>query len=280
VPRRPNHLGDGVWQFQTSLWETNAVLVETGGATILCDPSWTAEEIAAIRERATGTGKPVHVLITHSDFDHTCGIGFFPDAVVTAGSETAAAIAAGRAAEGLASAAAEWGLSWPLELRVDRTVEPGGWFACDGSEVLAIEARGHVGDGLAYFLREPGVLLAGDYLSPMTYPFVLSSLADAIATSNRLLEVIAEHRPRWVIPGHGRPLGPEEAHEIGTADLAYLERLAAAATDAKDRRLSSGDALVAVYGVEPPRTTTDDFDLYGLRTINARTALAEKGSFR
>ena len=256
------------------------MLVETGGATILCDPSWTAEEIAAIRERATGTGKPLHVLITHSDFDHTCGIGFFPDAVVTAGEETAAAIAAGQAAEGLASAGAEWGLSWPLELRVDRAVEPGSWFACDGSEVLAIEARGHVGDGLAYFLREPGVLLPGDYLSPMTYPFVLSSLADAIATSNRLLEVIAEHRPRWVIPGHGRPLGLEEANEIGTADLAYLELLAAAAADAKDRGLSSGDALVAVYGVEPPRTTTDDFDLYGLRTINARTALAENGSPR
>ena len=78
-----------------------------------------------------------------------------------------------------------------------------------------------------------------------------------------------------MIPGHGRPLRPEEAHEIGTADLAYLERLAAAAADAKDRGLSSGDALVAVYGVEPPRTTTDDFDLCGPHDQRADCARRE-----
>jgi glyoxylase-like metal-dependent hydrolase (beta-lactamase superfamily II) len=278
VTGAPIDLADGVQQFQTPLWQTNAVLVETGDATILCDPAWTPEEIEAIAARAAAGGRPAHVLITHSDYDHTCGIGFFPEAVVTSGPATADAISSGRAASGLASAAKEWGLSWPLDLRVDRVVEPGTTFDCDGTSVLAIDAPGHVADGLAYFLPEPGILLAGDYLSPMTYPFVISSIAAAAATYARLLELIEAQRPRWVVPGHGRALSTAEARQIGAADLAYLERLVAAAADARSRGLSPGGALVAVYGVEPPRGTTDDFDVYGIRTLNARTALAEAGA--
>jgi glyoxylase-like metal-dependent hydrolase (beta-lactamase superfamily II) len=249
--------------------------VDGARATILCDPAWTPDEIAAISERAAATGKPVHVLVTHADYDHTCGIGSFPEATITAGPATAEAIASGHAAEALAAAADEWGLSWPPDLRVDRIVEPGSSVDCDGVEVRAIEARGHVGDGLAYLLPEQGILLAGDYLSPMTYPFVLSSLADAAETYRRLLDAIETHGPRWVIPGHGRPLGSSEALEVGAADLAYLEELERAAGDARSGGLSRGDALVSVYGVEPPRGTTDDFEVYGIRTANARRALAE-----
>ena len=271
----PTDLGGGVWQYQTPLWETNAVLVDGAGATILCDPAWTPDEIAAISRRAGAGDKPVHVLVTHADYDHTCGIGSFPKATITAGPETAEAIASGRAAEALAAASDEWKLTWPLDLRVDRIVEPGSSFDCDGAGVLAIEARGHVGDGLAYLLPEQGILLAGDYVSPMTYPFVLSSLADAVETYRRLLDAIETHRPRWVIPGHGRPLGSPEALEVAAADLGYLEELEQAAADARSRGLSRGEALVSVYGIEPPRGTTDDFEVYGIRAANARRALAE-----
>ena len=42
--------------------------------------------------------------------------------------------------------------------------------------------------------------------------------------------------------------------------------------------LSPGDALLHIFGVEPPRANTDDFEIYAIRAGNARLMLAEVGS--
>lgn len=275
MTRPPMDLAEGVWQYQTRLWETNSLLVEAGGETLLCDPAWTAAEIDTIHRRAAKTHGQSHVLITHSDYDHTCGIGFFPEATVVAGHKTAKAIANGAAADALNAASVEWGLAWDGDLRVDRVVEAGTTFECGGFHVAAIEARGHVADGLAYAILDQGVLVPGDYLSAMTYPFVTASIADATRTCKRLLWALDEHDLRWIVPGHGRPLTPEDAREIGEADVAYLDELARVAQEANADGLTPGDALIAAYGVNPPRATTHDFEIYGIRVFNARIALAE-----
>jgi hydroxyacylglutathione hydrolase len=280
VLRPPEDLGDGVWKFQTSLWQTNAVLAVADGEALLCDPSWEPAEIEAIRaEAARLAGGAVRIVLTHADYDHVCGIGFFPDAEVIAGDETAAAIASGAAAAALATASAEWGLVWPGELRVDRAVHAGETIDAGPFRLAAVEARGHVADGIAWVLLDQGVLLPGDYLSTMTYPFVLDSVKRARATVARLLAALGEHDLRWVIPGHGPALTPNEARRIGEDDLAYLEALQAAASAAVSEGLSPGHALVAVFaGVDPPRATTADFEVFGLRALNTRSALAEAGA--
>ncbi len=277
MTRPPTDLAEGVWQYQTRLWETNSLLVEAGGETLLCDPAWTAAEIDAIRRRAARTNGQSHILITHADYDHTCGIGFFPEAAVVTGHRTAEAIASGAATDALNGASAEWGLTWEGDLHVDRVVEAGTTFECGGFHVAAIEARGHVADGLAYAILDQGVLVPGDYLSGMTYPFVTASIADATQTCKRLLSALDEHDLRWVVPGHGRALAPEEAEEIGEADVRYLEELARVAREATVGGLAPSDALIAVYGVNPPRATTHDFEIYGIRAFNAGNALAEAG---
>ena len=274
----PVDLGDGVWQFQTALWQTNSVLAVRDGDALVCDPTFTAGEIEALRAEAAGRASgAVHLLVTHSDFDHTCGIGFFPQAVVVAGPETAEEIRSGRAAEQLRYSGPEWGAGWPVELRVDRVVEPGVEHALGAFRVEAIDTRGHQGDGAGYVLLDPGVLLPGDYLSSVTYPFVLSSLAGAQATLERLLAATDRHDLRWVVPGHGPALEPAEARAVGEADLTYLDRLQERAREALACGLAPGHAIVAVYAVEPPRPTSDDFEIFGLRERNAQAAVAEAG---
>jgi hydroxyacylglutathione hydrolase len=272
----PTDLGQGVWQFQAPLWQTNSVLAVADSEGLLCDPALMPAEIEAIRaatdERAGGAD---YLLITHSDFDHTCGIPFFPDATVVAGAATAEAVASGKAAEQLESSGPEWGVTWPTELRVDRVVSPEDEFSLGRFRVSCLDARGHIADGLAFVLLDQGVLLSGDYLSPMTYPFVIASLAEARRTSERLLEALARNDLRWVVPGHGRAISPAEAREIGEADLAYLERLEEAAREAVANGASPGYALLHVFAVEPPRETTDDFEVFGIHASNARRALEE-----
>jgi len=269
-------LGGGVVQFQTERWQTNAVLAVAGGEALLCDPSWEPGEIEAIRaEAARLAGGTTHLLITHGDYDHVCGIGFFPGATVVAGDETAARIESGAAAEGLHGAEEEWGLEWPADLRVDRVAAAGEELSLGAFRVTAIEARGHVGDGRAYVLLDQGVLLPGDYLSAMTYPFVIDSVRRYRAANARLLAAIEEHDLRWVVPGHGPALAPDEARSVGEADDAYLAALQEAAREAVAAGLAPSPALLHVYAVEPPRSTTDDFEIYDLRVWNAKKALEE-----
>jgi glyoxylase-like metal-dependent hydrolase (beta-lactamase superfamily II) len=275
MTREPVDLGGGVRQYQTALWQTNAVLVGAGRDTLLCDPSWEPAEIADLRQAAERDDHgATYIAVTHADYDHTCGIGSFPGATVVAGAETAERIRSGAAARELADASAEWGLAWVGEPRVDRVVGAGDTVELGSFRVAAIDARGHVADGLAWILLDQGVLLTGDYLAAMSYPFVIDSVANARATIERLLRILDEHDLRWVVPGHGPALVPAEARRIGEEDLAYLDRLAAAAREARAAGLSRGHALVRVWSVEPPRPTTPDFDLFDLRGTNARAALA------
>jgi hydroxyacylglutathione hydrolase len=262
-----------VWVSQTPLWQTNAVFARSGSDALLGDPCYTPEEIERLVELARVVGGPIHLLLTHGDFDHVCGVGYVPEAIVIAGTATAERIASGAAGDQLTAAGVEWGLAWPTGLRVDRVVEPGR-FECGAFHLEAIEATGHTADGLAYVLVDQGVLLPGDYLSDMTYPFIIGGLEPMIATSLRLLDAIERHDLRWVVPGHGRALTPEEATAAGEADLDYLEALARAVAEAKADALSAGEALLHVFAVEPPRETTPDFEVYALRGSNARSVLA------
>jgi glyoxylase-like metal-dependent hydrolase (beta-lactamase superfamily II) len=264
-------LGEGVWQSQTPLWQTNAVLARSGSETLLCDPCFTPGEIERLVAHARQAAGPIQLLLTHGDFDHVCGIAYVPEAVVVAGVATADRITSGTAAEELAAAGAEWGVDWKTELRVDRIVEPGR-FECGAFDIEAIGATGHTADGLAYVLVDQGVLLPGDYLSDMTYPFIGGGLQATIATVRRLLDALEGHDVRVVVPGHGSVLTPSEAAAVGEADLVYLEALDRAVAEADG--LDPGRALLHVFGVEPPRDTTPDFEIYALRSANARSVLA------
>jgi hydroxyacylglutathione hydrolase len=270
-------LGEGAWQFQAPLWQTNSLLALADGEALLCDPALMPDEIAAIRSevdrRAEGA---VHLLVTHGDFDHVCGIPFFPNAEVVGGEETARRIETGAVVDELRAAGAEWGAEWPTDgLRVDRVVAAGTEFECGSFRVGAFDAPSHGREGLAFVLPEQGILLPGDHLSAITYPLLAASPERAAAACERLIEAIDRFELRWIVPGHGPALSSDEARAIAYADLDYLRALAEAAREAVAEALSPGDALLHVFAVEPPRANTDDFEIYAIRAGNARLMLAE-----
>ena len=278
IPSAPEDLGQGIWHFRARIWDTATLVCATEGAVVVCDPAFAPPEITRIREFAQAVGsEALHVLVTHADPDHICGLGSMPDATVHAGLTTRMRIDSGSAAAGLVAAGEEWGLSWPGGPRVDRVVSASGE-ATFPVRLRAFETPGHQADGLAYHLVDAQVMLVGDYISTVTYPAIESSLRDAIRTYVSLLEAVASLELRWIVPGHGPPLRPAEAQAVGTADLAYLMRLAATAQEAVDAALAPAAALLHVFGVAPPRATTPDFDIYGLRVANARRALDEARS--
>jgi glyoxylase-like metal-dependent hydrolase (beta-lactamase superfamily II) len=270
-------LGGGVWSFQSPLWQTNSLLAVASDDVLLCDPAFSPEEIGVIAaEAARHAGGQSFLLVTHADYDHVCGIPWFPDAEVVAGAGAAVKLEDGSAAAGLLSGGAEWGVEWPTDLRVDRRVAAGE-LAVGSFRIAVIDAASHGREGLGYVLLEQGILLPGDNLSGITIPLLAGSLPRARRSTERLLEALDRNALRFVVPGHGPVLSPEEARRIGEADLRYLEQLEAAAREAAHGALSPGYALVHVHEVEPPRPDTADFAIYGIHGGNVRLALREQG---
>ena len=249
------------WErFEAFLWETTSLLVPGEGESLVVDPAITADEVAVIGRRAVELGAPVrHVLITHGDWDHVCGIGGFPEAAVAMGEETAEKVESGKAEESVQRAVDALGFVPAGPPRVDQAVERGAAVALGPFVVETFALVGHTPDGSGFRLRELGLLIVGDYLSAVEFPFATSPSAYRMTLAG-LLELLREDPPETVIPGHGPPISAEEAIGIAEADLGYLRSLHRAVVDALSGGETRDDARAAGLAVALPRESSPDLE--------------------
>ena len=154
------------------------------------------------------------LLITHSDWDHVCGISAFPEVPAIMSRGAAARIASGQAAESVVREGRAEGLSWDGAPRADLVFEPGEALQVGPFTVETMALPGHTWCGAAYRVRELDLLCVGDYLSLIEFPFVYVSTAAYRATLAALSDSL-EHDPvEHIAPGHGRALGAQEALRI------------------------------------------------------------------
>jgi glyoxylase-like metal-dependent hydrolase (beta-lactamase superfamily II) len=212
----------------------------------------------------------VHVALTHGDFDHVCGVGSFPDAVVVAAAETAERVAT-EAPGAFEEAERLWRERWDGPARVDRVLAAEEELELGRVRARTIAAANHGADGLAYLFAEQGVLAAGDFLSSLAIPALLGSLDAMRDSCRRLLGGL--DAVEWVVPGHGPVLQAEDARRVGDADLAYLDELAVVAR----ADLPPAELAIRAYAVEPPRRSPPAFELYAERATTA-WRLAEQSS--
>ena len=257
------------WErFEAALWSTTSLLVVAEGESLVVDPAISADEVAGISRRALELGAPIrHVLITHGDWDHVCGIGAFPDATAVMGEETAARVVS-RSDDVLRQAADHYGLEISGSARADRTFGRGSAIALGPFVVETFPLVGHTEDGTGYRIRDLGLLIVGDHLSPVEFPFAKSPAAYRFTLAG-LIETLRADPPETVIPGHGPPLELEEALQIAEADLAYLRSLHAAVVEAATRE----EAYAAASAVDLPRDCA--VDLAEMRDFNVDQQLDE-----
>jgi glyoxylase-like metal-dependent hydrolase (beta-lactamase superfamily II) len=118
-------------------------------------------------------------------------------------------------------------------------------------------ADGHTPDGMAVLVPWAGVLVCGDYLSPVEIPMISpgGSLDAYRATLERLGPLV--ERASTVVPGHGAPLDRARALAILREDLDYLEALGREGADAalplarrspEQRRIHAENAARVIRG--------------------------------
>ena len=229
--------------------------------------------MAGIAGRAQELGAPVgQVLITHGDWDHVCGIGAFPDAVVAMGEETAAKVEDGSRVQSIQRAADAYGFVSSGPPRVDQTFQRGRAVKLGEFVVETFPLIGHTPDGTGFRLRELGLLVVGDHLSTVEFPFATSPSAYRLTLAG-LIELLREDPPETVIPGHGPALTAEEALSVAEADLGYLRSLHVAVVDALAGDGTRDEAQAAGLAVALPRASSPDLD--EMRSFNVEREIEE-----
>ncbi|WP_019914137.1 MBL fold metallo-hydrolase [Paenibacillus sp. HW567] len=237
--------------FQSELYETNSLVVESAGHVLVVDPCWLPSEVEEIRQYVSGIlgGRQLLLLFTHSDFDHIIGYGAFQEAEVIASKAFADKTLEEREAilEEIRTFDDRYYLKRPYEITypdVDYIMELDGQTMVFGElQLTGYAASGHTNDGLFTVVDSPRLFIAGDYLSDVEFPYIYDSSAAYEATLGKVEQVIAQQPVPLLVPGHGA--AAESLPDIGRrreAGLNYIRSLrtavAAGDQDAVDKLIA------------------------------------------
>jgi glyoxylase-like metal-dependent hydrolase (beta-lactamase superfamily II) len=219
-------------------YATSAVLVRGGPAeAFLIDSPVFPDELDALGALAAQAEFPVvGLLTTHGDWDHLLGPYAFPEAPLGAAESTAARMISspGEAQRALREFDEEMYVvrPRPLSLPGAQQLPVPGRVDVGERELELHPTGGHTIDGMAVWIPWTGVLVAGDYLSPVEIPMISESgsVSQYLSTLRVLEPLVAE--AEHVVPGHGGPIEGERALAILREDAAYLQALDAQGADA------------------------------------------------
>jgi glyoxylase-like metal-dependent hydrolase (beta-lactamase superfamily II) len=192
------------------------------------------ELLPSLVEQA-GFPPPRGLLATHADWDHVLGPLAFGEAALGCAESTVARLNAepGAAQRALRRFDEELHIqrSRPLSLGSVQALAVPGRCGIGGAELELHPTTGHTPDGMAVWIGWAGVLVAGDYLSPVELPVLGPAgaggagdmLGAYLATLDRLRPLVtaAEH----VVPGHGPVIDGAAALRVLDEDAAYLTDL-------------------------------------------------------
>jgi glyoxylase-like metal-dependent hydrolase (beta-lactamase superfamily II) len=218
--------------FISRVWQTTCTAVRAGDEGFVIDSPVYPDELEAIPNVLQQAGFRVSgLLATHADWDHLLGRLAFPAASLGCAERTTDRLTAepGAAQRELRAFDEEHYVEDRRALAlggVQSLPVPGRLSLGDERELEMFPAEGHTSDGAAYWLPWLGVLVCGDYLSPVEIPMISAGgSAEAYqATLERLRPLV--QRAGTVVPGHGTPLEREPAVRVLEEDLAYLAALA------------------------------------------------------
>jgi hydroxyacylglutathione hydrolase len=209
------------------VYQTTCTAIRSGDEGFVVDSPIFPDELEVLPAVLEQAGFPVSgLLATHGDWDHMLGRLAFPGGALGVAETTAAQLTAEPG--GVQRKLREWDEEHyverptPLSLGQVQALPVPGFIAVGEHELEVQPADGHTADGMALWAPWAGVLVCGDYLSPVEIPMLSAGGSrDAyLATLERLRPLVEQ--ARWVIPGHGAPIQGDRAIAILNEDVRYL----------------------------------------------------------
>lgn len=211
--------------FQSCLWQTNSALIEGKEECFLFDPTFYPHELAGIKTSLPD--KRLNLIYTHADWDHIAGFSEFSYG------RTIGHAKIEEQKEQVEKAKAfdlQWYVARNKELqfpRIDEAIDKETTKSTSDDTLLFLPIPGHTSDMMATFFLERKIVVAGDVLSDLEFPFVFYSGQKYIESLERIKEKVIEHGIHTLVPGHGQPIiesQPEILDRIET-DLEYLHQI-------------------------------------------------------
>lgn len=218
--------------FQSSLYMTTSAIIESNEAIVMTDPNWLSGEIEETKnfiDKHLGD-KELYIIYTHSDFDHIIGSGAFPEAKVIATEEFKNNPNKEKVIKRIYDFDQEYYIKRnyvPTYPVVDIPIVTNGEKINLGDLSLTFyKAPGHTNDSLFTIVEPFGIFLAGDYLSDVEFPFIVSSYKDYLDTINKSFYILNNYDIKYLIPGHGTVTKnkQEMLHRINFSKY-YLQQL-------------------------------------------------------
>lgn len=213
---------------ESALWRTTCTILRSGDEGFVIDSPVLPEELEVLPAVLEQSGFPLSgLLATHADWDHLLGRLAFPGAALGVAETTAARLRAepGGAQRELREFDERFYISRPAPLSlgsVEALAVPG-YCGLGEHELELHPTGGHTVDGMAVWAPWLGLLVCGDYLSPIEIPTPAAGLDLYLDTLTRLAPLVAE--ASHVVPGHGGVIDRETAQSVLGEDRAYLEDL-------------------------------------------------------
>lgn len=261
----------GLWMVESRVSIMNSGVWLQDRMACLIDPGNTADELARIAAFVREQGvQPTHIVLTHAHWDHALGVQAFPGVPVVAHANYPGEIAKHGdvtrryLVQNNLVDAATFAFPHPDLLVYEEMALPE-----PGPALRLIPTVGHSADHLSLYDPSTGTLWAGDILSDMEIPYVISSLTDY----ERTLAHLSTLDVRALVPGHGRPTcDPVEVRRRLMVDMDYLAALRSgieAALHAGSTIAETVARLAALAASQP--------DMAETHRLNIETAYLELG---
>lgn len=195
--------------FESALFRTTTTLVFGEDYLILVDPNWLPGEIQFISDyiREHGKRKHPYLLFTHSDYDHIIGYGKFPDCTTIASQnfvenrKKTCILDQIKTFDEANYIERDYPILYPnIDMIITTDYEKK---QIQGETYLFHQAEGHNRDGLLTYQESREILIAGDYLSNIEFPYVEHSLLKYRQTLDKLDAMIGQNGVSLLVTGHG-----------------------------------------------------------------------------
>jgi len=200
---------EGLIILESSLFRTTSTLIYNQDYILLIDPNWLPIEIDFIADLVEkyGKNKVKHLLFTHSDYDHIIGYGKFKTFKTIASqnfidnSDKASIIKQINDFDDENYIKRDYEIVYPnIELPI--ALDPQ-HLQIGNDEYHFYQSKGHNKDGMITFNKSQGILIVGDYLSNIEFPYIYESFKKYKNTLVKLGHIIETEKVNILIPGHG-----------------------------------------------------------------------------
>lgn len=194
--------------FESELFRTTSSLLLGEDYLLLIDPNWLPREVAFIHQyiEPLKKGRKCYLLFTHSDYDHIIGYGKFKNFETIASQnfiqnpKQESILEEIRTFDDQYYIQRDYAIEYP---KIEHAIASEQALQLGEDSYQFYQAVGHNSDGIITYNADQQILIVGDYLSNIEFPYIYESVAEYKNTLDTLERIIQTQPIQILITGHG-----------------------------------------------------------------------------